>query len=71
MDGADHEPVLQVGTVYSWCSLPSDGKSASDYPLSGSCATCGQPVIRPLVTAGWAYRPADAELVNEPADKDW
>ncbi len=66
-----HEPTPQVGTVYSWCSLPSDGRSASDHPLSASCAICGRFIIRSFITSPWEHRADDAEPVNEPADKDW
>ncbi len=67
-----HEPSTpQAGTVYSWCSLPSDGRSASDYPLSAACATCGRFIVRPLITSGWQHRADDAEPVAEPAQTEW
>jgi hypothetical protein len=63
---ADHSPAPQVGTVYSWAGLVSDGVTLSDFPLNAMCAICGLPVIRREWGASWEHRPP-GEWTNEPA----
>lgn len=62
-----HEIQPQPSTVYSWHSMPSDGTTPSDFPLSAMCAFCGLPIIRRRMHARWEHRPAGEEI-TEPAD---
>jgi hypothetical protein len=65
-----HVIVPQAGTVYGWHSMPSDGQTSSDFPLSAFCA-CGQPIVRKTWRDEWAHRDPDAPLPEEPAEPTW
>jgi hypothetical protein len=64
---ADALAVVQEGTLYSWHSMPTDGKTASDYPVSGICAVCFKPLIKRRLGDPWWHRPP-GEIVAGPAE---
>ena len=69
-DGHPAEPL--DGTAYSWHSMPSDGRSDADYPLSASCAnaTCQRWLIRPESDQPWRHR-EPGEVIDGPANKNF
>jgi hypothetical protein len=64
----DHDVKPQAGTIYAWNGLASDGRSSSDYPLTGNC-TCGQFIVRPAHGAPWRHRAPDEAPITGPADE--
>lgn len=68
---ADHEVKPQVGTIYAWNGLASDGESSADYPLSAACARCGRFIARRNPADQWQHRAPDAEPVSEPTNGEW
>lgn len=65
-----HQVTPLKGSIYAWNSLPSDGETSSDYPLTACCA-CSRVIVRDTPAAAWRHRDDGEAPITGPASGGW